>query len=194
MNYEFFGNVFRTIMEAEVVASQVEDKNFAANVEKAKMSMLTWFGKHFPAKVEDVISYPKFNCKSFFGILAEFPELVVGHERKFFSFVSSVAKYANSEGRKNKKFQVDHRVVKIMASPYVDEYLWTTLIRSSDPSPFIGAVEAIIPLLVRETVCKEESRLKEEMFPSWSQAYPEIGVAMKLARQQREMMMGECYF
>lgn len=192
MNYLFFSNIFRALVSAEAVALKIKDEDLLAKSQQAKVSVLTQFDNFFPSEVDDAIFHKGFNCKSFFEIIAEFPYLVEGREKKFLSFIASVALYC--ESHPDSKIVLDRNVIKIMASRYIDNYVWQKVIKSSNNDYFIAAVEAVLPLLQERPLDRADIELMEVLLPSWKQAFPAIAEAMKKVKRPNEnLIRSECY-
>lgn len=172
MNYEFFSNIFRALVRAEEVAIEIKDESLLAQTSKAKASVLTQFDRFFPSSVEDVIKRPGFSCKPFFEIVAEYPFLLEGREKKFLKFVVSVAGYARVH--KNENIALDNNVVKIMASRYIDDFVWRRVVRDRNYNYFVSAVNAVLQFIFGKKRGYAAYMLTEELLPSWVLAFPEI--------------------
>lgn len=172
MNYEFFSNIFRALVRAEEVAVEIKDESLLARTLAAKKSILIQFDRFFPSSVEDVIKRPGFSCKPFFEIIAEYPFLLEGREKKFLKFVGSVAGYARVH--KNENIALDNNVVKIMASRYVDNFVWRQVVRDRNYDYFVSAVNVVLRFIFGKKKGHAAYMLREELLPSWSLAFPEI--------------------
>lgn len=172
MNYQFFSNIFRALMCAEGVAVMHKDELLLAQVKEAKASILTQFDHFFPSKVEDVLNRPGFSCKPFFDIIADFPFLIKGREKKFLKFVASVAHYAKLHRSEN--IALGFNTVRIMVSPVIDDFVWNRVVKDKDSDYFVMAVNAVLPLVNRKKKGHAGYKLIEELLPSWVLAFPEI--------------------
>ena len=172
MNYEFFSNIFRALVRAEEVALEIQDECLLAETSKAKVSILTQFDRFFPSVVEDVIKRPGFSCKPFFEIIAEYPFLLEGREKKFLKFVASVAGYARTH--KSGKIALDCNVVKIMANRHIDDFVWRQVVKDRNSDYFVSAVNAVLQSISGRKKGHAAYMLTEELLPSWTLAFPEI--------------------
>lgn len=172
MNYQFFSNIFRALIASEDVAVSIKDECLLTQVCQAKNSILTWFDHFFPACVEDVLNRSEFSCKPFFEVIADFPFLIEGREKKFLSFVASVAYYARYH--KGSNIALDYNVVRIMASRYIDDFVWKQIVKDDDNEYFARSVNATLRLVSENKKGHACLVLTEELLPSWNLAFPKI--------------------
>lgn len=172
MNYEFFSNIFCALVRAEEVAIEIKDESLLAQTSKAKASILAQFDRFFPSTVEDVIKRPGFSCKPFFEIVAEYPFLLEGREKKFLKFVASVADYAKVH--KGENIVLDKNVVKIMGSRYIDDFVWRQVVKDRNCNYFVSAVNSVLQFIFAKKRGHASKMLTEELLPSWTLAFPEI--------------------
>lgn len=180
MDYRFFSDIFRALTVAEDVAVICKDECLLAQVRQAKASALAQFDRSFPSTVEEVVKCQGFSCKPFFETIAEYPFLLEGREKKFLNFVASVAHYARN--RKSNGIALDYNVVRIMVSPYIDDFVWKQVVNDCDNGYFVRSVEAVWPLVCQNKKKRSSFILTEELLPSWLLAFPEITLGKETKR------------
>lgn len=193
MNYELFSNIFRALMSAEAVAVKIGDLDLKVKTEKAKESILTEFDQFFPSSVSDLLKRPNPDCKPLFAIMAEFPFLVKGHERKYLQLIANISLYQKLY-EDEEIIMLDVNALKIIASSFIDDYVWKFSKDSKISEEFFNGINAVLPLLTEEPYEKWEINLVEVLLPAWGQAFPEISEAIRLATEKRKnQIRSECW-